>query len=649
LSAETAPSTLGGHAAPDVEHPPAVGASLEQSTNSSSAATHEWRAAPMSSEDVGARTMERLGGAVGSSTVPDPARPSITTSLPTGADKSGVSSKAISIPQGSGKIDGMGESFSTQLSTGVATFSVPIAIPAARGGAQPSLSLSYSSGSGLGVAGQGWDLGAPFIAHQTDRGIPGYRDGAGFDPNQDTFVFNGGQELVPICTVTPELACNCEPQAQGGCLGGGIEGEVMPPWSAGAMYFRPRVEGSFLRFFLSPDKKTWRVQDKSGVSSASAPPRPTNVVVYRYAQDGGMAYLSDIFHTTPRADATTADLAKYAHHVHLSYEQRSDPTFSYRSGFRIDQRLRLGRVDIASKPFNGDASSPRRMVRRYHLSYEVGRHASLLSSVQVEGRCANGGGSDPNAIVEEQHAQQETDSGLLPESTGCPRLPPMRFGYSHVTPFSAEGQSGGANLLGYEPFDGRVRTIVQSPRHSFDEELTDLFDINSDALPDVLVTAPGVYGGGHGVFFNGVHGIADGFGAVQQMAVRGVLGADSNTVKLSNLNLAPLDIDGDATIDLLHMPALKSYAVYRPELLNGQWSWVGRAVETASQQNSKIDFGKDTLDTRVVDVNFDGLVDVVVSTGLEFQTFFSLGRYPGGDGQFGSATLASARTAPTTR
>src|SRR5690606_2713824 len=36
--------------------------------------------------------------------------------------------------------------------------------------------------------------------------------------------------------------------------------------------------------------------------------------------------------------------------------------------------------------------------------------------------------------------------------------------------------------------------------------------------------------------------------------------------------------------------------------------------------------------------------DVVVSTGTEFQTFLSLGRYPGGDGQFGSATFASATT-----
>src|SRR5262249_28870876 len=98
------------------------------------------------------------------------------TGLPSGADKSGVTSKSISLPQGSGKIDGMGESFSAQLSTGIATFSVPFALPKARGGAQPSLALSYSSASGFGEAGVGWSVGAPFIARQTDRGVPSYKD-----------------------------------------------------------------------------------------------------------------------------------------------------------------------------------------------------------------------------------------------------------------------------------------------------------------------------------------------------------------------------------------------------------------------------------------------------------------------------------------
>ncbi len=588
-----------------------------------------------------------------------------TQALPSGADKSGVTSQAISIPKGSGTIKGMEESFSAQLSTGIATFSVPFAIPAARGGAQASLGLSYSSSSGLGLAGMGWDVGVPFVSRQTDRGLPKYDDRASFHAEQDRFVFNGGQELVPICTVAADLNC-----------AGALTGEKMPPWSKGHQYFRPRVEGSFLRFFWSPNHKTWRVQDKSGVTMelgvpldgsddmnalernpekacesadsceiykwglvrqydtygdanpASGNPAPNNVVVYKYFQDGGMAYVSDIFHTTPAANPSTTATAAFAHHVRLVYENRTDATQSYRSGWLIEQQLRLKHVDVASKPFNGDVDSERHQVRRYHLSYDPSFHASYLESVQVEGRCDG----------DEMDAPGET-SQALPETTDCARLPAMTFAYSHVMPFTVDGEAGGADLTGYEGFDERLRSLASSPDHSVDEELADLFDINSDALPDVLVTAPGVYNDNHAVFFNSPGGIADKFGGPTEIKIKGVLGADANTIKLSNPNVAALDIDGDGEIDLLHMPKQKKYAVYKPEVdAKGNWSWVGRAIATASAQNVKIDFGSDVAQTKEVDVNFDGLVDVVVSTGTEFQTFFALGRYPGGDGQFGSAT-----------
>jgi hypothetical protein len=103
-----------------------------------------------------------------------------------------VSAQSISVPKGPGTIEGMGESFSAQASTGIATFSVPFALPAARGDAQPSLGLSYSSASGSGVAGVGWSVGVPFIARETDRGLPGYEDSSTWHARQDRFVYNGG-------------------------------------------------------------------------------------------------------------------------------------------------------------------------------------------------------------------------------------------------------------------------------------------------------------------------------------------------------------------------------------------------------------------------------------------------------------------------
>ncbi|MCC6216035.1 MAG: hypothetical protein IT376_14310, partial [Polyangiaceae bacterium] len=633
--------------------------------------------APMTTAGPRGATDSEVIPGVGAGEAGHPGGAPATIALPTGADKTGVSSQAISVPQGAGKIDGMGESFSAQLSTGIATFQVPFALPAARGAAQPSLALAYSSGGGLGAAGMGWDVGVASIARQTDRGVPRYDDRAAWHSAQDRFVFGGGQELVPICTVGPDLSCA---GALAGVLatGGGTVDEEMPVWAAGWQYFRPRVEGSFLRFFWSPDHRTWRVQDKAGVTLELGVPLdgsgdtgalernpdrpaetfrwhlarqydtygaahpvsgavlPHNVVVYRYASDGGAVYLSDIFHTTPAAAPATTDTRLYAHHVRLAWESRTDSSDSYRSGWKVTRRLRLARVDVTSRPYaqapGGSDGAARRLVRRYHLTYDPTSHVSLLASVQAEGRC---GPRETDSSVPEEGA------GEILAPTSCERLPPMTFTYSRVDGRAADGSPGGTTVNGYEPFDLRIRTVAGSPPHSLDEELTDLFDVNGDALPDVLVTAPGAYGGGHGVFFAGAGGAADTFGEAVTMSV-GLDGA--GVIKLSNANVAALDLDADGVADLLHMPQVKTYSIYRPlyrakaaGVIAG-WHWEGRNVATAGGQSPKIDFGRDGAETRVVDVNADGLVDIVVTTGTEMQTFFSLGRHPGGDGQFGNAT-----------
>lgn len=615
-----------------------------------------------------------------------------------GSDKSGVTSQAISIPKGAGSIQGMEESFSAQLSAGIATFAVPFALPKARGGVAPSLGLSYSSAGGAGPAGQGWSVGVPFIARQTDRGLPKYKDGCnastapGFacrhphawHPEQDRFVFNGGQELVPICTVM-DGACEGALSAELSGVDGladesAVEGtdEVMPDWAEGYQYFRPRVEGAFLRFFWAPDGRSWIVQDKSGATLELGAPSggpapgglklagdralernptraseiyrwhlsrqydqhiqagvPLNLVVYDYVQDGDQAYLTDIYDTTPAATPTTTDVSALAHHTRLRWEARPDITESYRAGWLMRAGLRLAGVDVAAKSFLHGPSAARGQVRRYHLSYSADFHRSLLTSVQVEGRC---GGSEDAAETPREQA------GRLPNSTRCGLLPPMTFDYSQVEGYEPSGKKTSARLSGYMPFDGRVQVLQGSPDHSIDEALTDFFDIDSDGLPDVLVTAPGMYGNGHAVFFNGDRGQAR-FSKPVSMGMQGVLGADSNTLKLSNLNVSPQDVDGDGRVNLLHMPRAQKYAIYDARLVGNQWTWAGRAVQTASGQNVKIDFGNDTLDTQLADVDFDGLIDVIVSTGTEYQTFFSLGRYPGGDGQFGWARWTGARSA----
>ena len=147
----------------------------------------------------------------------------------------------------------MGESFSAQLSTGGAGYSGTADLLGARGRVQPRLDLSYSSGSGFGLAGLGWSFGAAGITRQTDRGLPSYDDRAGGTLGKIASR-SAAWSCVPICTVSG-TACT-----------GALSGEVMPAWASGWQYFRARVESGFLRFFWSPDHRTWRGQAKDGTN-----------------------------------------------------------------------------------------------------------------------------------------------------------------------------------------------------------------------------------------------------------------------------------------------------------------------------------------------------------------------------------------------
>jgi hypothetical protein len=56
-------------------------------------------------------------------------------------NKSGTSDQVISLPQGGGALQGIGEKFSPDLHTDTGNFTVPIALSPGRNGFQPQLSL----------------------------------------------------------------------------------------------------------------------------------------------------------------------------------------------------------------------------------------------------------------------------------------------------------------------------------------------------------------------------------------------------------------------------------------------------------------------------------------------------------------------------
>ena len=564
----------------------------------------------------------------------------------------------VSLPDGPVTPQGMGESFRADLSTGTVNLTVPLATLSARGIAQPNLVLTYSSSAGSAVVGSGFSMGVPFVSRQTDRGTPRYADPTGetaWDGRQDRFAYNGS-ELVPICRVSSARACAAA-----------LPGEVMPGWSAGWRYFRPRVEGAFQRIFWSPDGRTWRIQDPSGLSvelgvpldgsgdtnaleteqpdgtgrifrwnavrqydthgegspHADAAPRPYNVVVFRYLRDSGVAYLADIYDTPPAAQAS-AQLSSYAHHTHLTWEQRPDTVESYRRGWLVKQARRLARVNVSSKSFSAPTSA-RRLVRRYHLAYYPDYHVSQLKSVQLEGRCSG---------AEDGSVPTETAEQLLPDTT-CARLPALQFDYGRVT--RSDGTRPPLLPEGFEGFDTAVQSLPQSPRFTADGVNAELFDINADGLPDLFLPQPLRFSGDHGLILNGVNGTKGAFGNPVRMPVTPLGSVNASVLTLSNQNVVALDPDGDGVINLVHMPARQRPAIFAPILQGSQYVWTGRTTTTDPSLNPKIDLTTRNQRVRIADVNGDGVVDVVVNSGTQLETYFALARHPNGDGKFGQA------------
>ena len=80
--------------------------------------------------------------------------------------------------------------FQANAFTGTANFAIPLTLTPGRSGFSPSLALRYSSGTGNGPFGLGWDLDLRSIARRTEKGLPTYDE-------TDIFVLSGEEELVP--------------------------------------------------------------------------------------------------------------------------------------------------------------------------------------------------------------------------------------------------------------------------------------------------------------------------------------------------------------------------------------------------------------------------------------------------------------------
>ncbi|MBB3020769.1 RHS repeat-associated protein [Microvirga lupini] len=379
---------------------------------------------------------------------------------------------------------------------GTLTYSYRFEMPAARGLAQPSLALTYRSTTGDSDAGYGWSLDLPSIEVSPLSGWPeSPPNGAAIE---ERFAANG-EALVAVCTTGAQMDA-----AVPVCSAANID---LPSWAApqvgrGWVYYRAQTDTDYTRYFLSPDRRTWRAQRKGGILQEFGAPltapelarealeerdgtiyrwrlvralesaRPENLVVYAWDRMGqrGLLYLTDIW-DTPRA-REALQLIRFAHHTQLTWESQPFSTASYAPLHKATPDMRLARVATASADW--EAQDAREVTRIYRLGYYFNRdfpydpdiqaplfHRSFLSQINREGRCR----------------VRETQSGSIPGGAECQTLPAVTFKYQGST-------FGGLGIL--TPLQGGPPNLDVNYGVLPYLSSASVLDFNRDGLPDVV-------------------------------------------------------------------------------------------------------------------------------------------------------------------
>ncbi|MCB9165205.1 MAG: VCBS repeat-containing protein [Flavobacteriales bacterium] len=487
--------------------------------------------------------------------------------------KSASGSNIISLPKGGGAIAGMGETFSPDLFTGTGNFSVPIAVPAGRNGLQPSLTLGYSTGSGNGPYGLGWNMSLPGIMRKTNLGIPRY------DDEKDVFVLSGAEDLIPVET------------------GQTVDGNVRDNW----MRYQPRTEGLFARIVhhrYSDGRDYWEVRTKDGMvtwygnpeaigeanTTLFDPENPRHIaqwsiyrtadpfgseVVYSYERELVMApfafaqlYLKRIHYT----DYLYESVKRHLCSVELAYGTRPDAHSEFRQGFEIRTTRRCTHIRTYTHPLDvhvPEGQTPSGTddntlaVKTYTLTYrdEQGHVAhnkvSQLAQVQVTG-----------------HDGEATES-----------LPPVEFEY--------------------QDFDITKRNLVpikgdHLPALNLNHPDMDLVDLDGNGLPDFVQMSAGQpirywTNKGNGEFAlprtmrNAPTGLALGSGAVQLM-----------------------DADGDGRVDLVMNTS--NFAGYYSLNHDGEWD-----ADSFRPYRTRPPLNLQSAQAQFMDLSGDGRTDVLIN------------------------------------
>ena len=536
------------------------------------------------------------------------------------ANKSGVSEQIISLPKGGGALKGIEEKFQPDLHTGTGNYNIPIDIPEGRNGFQPQLTLDYSTGNGNGHFGLGWQLSIPNITRKTSKGIPRYRDNSGNVEEKDTFVMSSAEDLVLVKEEANMGSANDETHS----------------------YYRPRTEGIFasIKHVTGSGKNHWEVTSKSGIRSTYGIDNSCrifdnkasdhifswllckiedtfgNLILYYFKHDDGkkengttlasdghwyeenheynQKYITKIQYVDYRPDGTINDAFLYS--IEFDYgefdqdgteinewEYRQDDPFSfYKAEFEIRTVRRCKRILIK---VHEEGKQPG-LVKSYDFAYKQAEYnrTSFLHSVTLKGYRDKEAGDNPGDVLE--------DGTIITENYRLQSFPTLEFGYTEFEPKNKKYQNITANcdLL---PEKGLTDTDYE------------LIDLNGYGLPGIIQTSRT----GYRYWRNLGNGKLD---------LPHPMHAFPADVTLADSGVQFADMEGNGKSDLLVSSGpLTGY--YRTTF-NEKWD-----PASFHAYNQSPSFNLEDSDVRLVDMDGDGMIDVLHTNLPHFEIYYNRG------------------------
>jgi YD repeat-containing protein len=507
----------------------------------------------------------------------------------------------ISVSVGGGPVGAQ----EVNVSTGSATYSIPIVVPPGTNGLQPNLALVYNSDGGSEWIGPGWILNG---LGQIDRLGPNWSPVPTYT-SSDTYQLNFGGVSYRL------VYAGTDPSGQTG------------------NYYRTQIE-SFLRieFINGPSGYYWKVTDKGGtqfqfgITSASRQGPGVarwyldtiqdphlNYVSISYDQDAinGDMYPKQIVYTQGSGLACSPTNLTACRTVDFITEPRNDVLTTYRMGQKIvyDRRLQTIEVKMGGQ-----------LVRKYILFYTQSlttakglRSVSQLTSV--------------------------TETG----ADGITWVSSPRHEFTYNVDANGSSLALAQTAMTGDPAEGLGGTIQNPPTPS---NCTHTVDINGDRLPDILVGQAGNYyyypnlgANNFGARVN-ILNTATPFPSLCSIRVEtrkdpwyydifvSISTSDEGDVsgggsasggsggtheKVTAVHdTAAVDIDGDGLPDIVYGAAAGQWYWWR-NLGNSQFADRANMVNSPSTK-------MDDPGVRFADMNRDGLIDVVLFTRTSVDT-----------------------------